>query len=770
MATGGTASNYVITDVNGLLTVNKALLTIQANDVNKTYDGTAFSGDPNGNNDTGFKYGQGEGNLGGTLVYTGTSQGDKNAGTYVITPGGYTSNDYAITFENGALNVAKAALTVTADDQSKTYGGTDPTLTYTPSGTLYGGDTYSVITGVGLTTTTGAAATAGTHTIGFTADGTATNYNITDVTGTLHVAQAPLLVTANSDSKTYDGTAYSGDSKGVTYNQFYYGQDQSVLTGTLTYSGTSQGAVNAGTGYTIIPSGYGTSNGNYIVSYANGGLTINKASLTVTADDQMKTFGDPDPTLTYTPTGTLYGTDTYGVITGVSLSTTTGAAATGGTHPIVATGGTATNYNIVDVNGLLTVNKALLTIQANDVTKTYDGTAFSGDPNGNSDNGFKYGQGEGNLGGTLVYTGTSQGDKNAGTYVITPGGYTSNDYTISFLNGALLVNKAPLTVTADDQSKTYGGTDPTLTYTPSGTLYGGDTYSVITGVGLTTTTGAAATAGTHTIGFTADGTAQNYVITDVTGTLNVAKADLTVTGDDKTKTYGGPDPTLTLHRGRPALLRGYLRSCDRRQPVDRNGFGRDGGDARHHHDRGRGFELQYHRRGRRAERGQGEPDRHADPQTKLFGTTFTFKGTEFKDTGLVYGDTLTNVGLTSSGTPATATPGTYGIAYTAGSATGTGLGNYNLVFNSNKFVVTPGIVGAPSIPGTLRYLYDQFVHIAYDENVYGDRHYYELEVPGTITRELPQALQGIGTGSSMIHTTVGMETVYEVDRFQTYRH
>ena len=95
--------------------------------MNKTYDGTAFSGDPNGNNDTGFKYGQGEGNLGGTLVYTGTSQGDKNAGTYVITPGGYTSNDYAITFVNGALNVAKAALTVTADDQSKTYGGTDPT-------------------------------------------------------------------------------------------------------------------------------------------------------------------------------------------------------------------------------------------------------------------------------------------------------------------------------------------------------------------------------------------------------------------------------------------------------------------------------------------------------------------------------------------------------------------------------------------------------------------------------------------------------------------
>ena len=62
-----------------------------------------------------------------------------------------------------------------------------------------------------------------------------------------------------------------------------------------------------------------------------------------------------DPALTYTPSGTLYYGDTYSVISGVVLATATGAAATAGTHAITASGGTAANYAIADVNGTLTV-------------------------------------------------------------------------------------------------------------------------------------------------------------------------------------------------------------------------------------------------------------------------------------------------------------------------------------------------------------------------------------------------------------------------------
>src|SRR5207247_2049471 len=70
------------------------------------------------------------------------------AGTHIITATGGTAANYEVATANGTLTVSQAAaLTATADAKSKVYGAADPTLTYTPSGTLYYSDTYSVISG-----------------------------------------------------------------------------------------------------------------------------------------------------------------------------------------------------------------------------------------------------------------------------------------------------------------------------------------------------------------------------------------------------------------------------------------------------------------------------------------------------------------------------------------------------------------------------------------------------------------------------------------------
>ena len=78
----------------------------------------------------------------------------------------------------------------------------------------------------------------------------------------------------------YNNMPYTGGN-GVTYNGFVSGQNASVLSGTILYGGTSQGAVNAGT-YTIIPSGQGSS--NYAITYVNGTLTINPLPIAVVLD------------------------------------------------------------------------------------------------------------------------------------------------------------------------------------------------------------------------------------------------------------------------------------------------------------------------------------------------------------------------------------------------------------------------------------------------------------------------------------------------------
>ncbi len=82
---------------------------------------------------------------------------------------------------------------------------------------------------------------------------------------------APLAVTANAATKTYDGAAYSGGN-GVSYSVA-----SPALSGTLAYGGTSQGAINAGS-YVVAPTGLFSNQQGYDISFVNGALTIAAAT------------------------------------------------------------------------------------------------------------------------------------------------------------------------------------------------------------------------------------------------------------------------------------------------------------------------------------------------------------------------------------------------------------------------------------------------------------------------------------------------------------
>ncbi|WP_042688683.1 MBG domain-containing protein, partial [Azospirillum sp. B506] len=342
----------------GALTVNQAALTVTANNASKTYDGLAYSGG-NGVSYSGFVNGETAAVLGGALAYGGTAQGAVNAGTYTLTASGLSSANYAISYAPGALTVNQAALTVTANNASKTYDG----LAYSGgNGVSYSGfvngETATVLGGtLAYGGTAQGAVNAGTYTL--TASGLASgNYAISYAPGALTVNQAALTVTANNASKTYDGLAYSGGN-GVSYSGFVNGETAAVLGGALAYGGTAQGAVNAGT-YTLTASGLNSA--NYAISYAPGALTVNQAALTV------------------------------------------------------------------------------LTVTANNASKTYDGLAYSGG-NGVSYSGFVNGETAAVLGGALAYGGTAQGAVNAGTYTLTASGLNSANYAISYVPGTLTINQ-----------------------------------------------------------------------------------------------------------------------------------------------------------------------------------------------------------------------------------------------------------------------------------------------------------------------------------------
>jgi filamentous hemagglutinin family protein len=538
------AANYTLTFNNPsmfALSITQRALNVAANADVVTYNAQAFSGG-NGVIITGFAPGESAANLGGTLAYTGNSQGEVNAGTYTITPGGLTDGNYAITFTNATLTINQAALTVTANPAGKNYGDADPTLSFTPTGQLFGADTYSVISGVNLSTATGAAATAGTHPIVVTG-GTATNYAITDVNGVLTVGKAtvPLTVTANPQGKVYGGT--DPTLTDTVTGPLFYGDTAATISGIMLSTTTGQ-AATAGTHPIIVTGGMAA---NYNVNPVNGVLTVTPAPLTVTANPVSQAYnGIPFSGGNGVAIGGFVYGQTASVLSGaLAYAGNSQGAVNAGSYAITPGGLSSPNYAITFVNGALTIGQAALTIAANNDTLTYNAQPFSGG-NGVTLTGLANGDSISSLGGTLTYGGNSQGATNAGTYAITPGGLTSTNYVITFANGVLTINKAPLTVTADPKSKAYGDADPALTYTASGQLFGGDTYGVISGVNLSTATGAAATAGTHPI-LATGGTATNYAITDVNGVLTVSKATnpLVVTVDDKNKVYGGPDPTLT---------------------------------------------------------------------------------------------------------------------------------------------------------------------------------------------------------------------------------
>ena len=519
--TAGTNYDLQIVGSPATFAIAKAELTVTADAKSKVYgaaeptltytaSGTLYYGDAYSSVITG-------------VTMSTTTLAAASTGTHPITISGGTSANYNITHVAGTLTVAKAELTVTADDQSKVYGATDPTLTFTASGNRFYGDAYTVITGVTMATSTGSAATAGTHDITISG-GTAVNYNVTHVKGTLTVNQASLTVTADNKSKVYGAAdpALTFTPSGV----LYYGDAYALITG-VSLSTPTDGAATAGV-HDITISG-GTAD-NYIVTHVKGALTVAKAELTVTADSKSKVYGASEPTLSYTASGTLLYTDTYSVITGVTMGTLTAANATAGTHPITITGATAANYNITTVGGVLTVEKAVLTAKADNQTKVYKTV--------NPTLTFQYSDWV--YGAEIIDTPPTIGttvttDSDAGSYpgFITLSGGLDNNYTFSFGAGNFLVSKVPLTITADNKSKCYDGSiyNGGYTATYSGFVGGEDEKELDTQVSYTGTAIAATGVGAAYSIVPGGAYSENYSFTYNNGSLAIYALPLpTITG------------------------------------------------------------------------------------------------------------------------------------------------------------------------------------------------------------------------------------------------
>jgi gliding motility-associated-like protein len=119
----------------------------------------------------------------------------------------------------------------------------------------------------------------------------------------------------------------------------------------------------------------------------------------------------------------------------------------------------------------------------------------------------------------------------AGSYAIILSGGSDNNYDLTLVNGTLEIEKAPLTITVDDKTRVYGGSNPDLTISYSGFVLGQDQSVLDTLPVAETDANADSDAGNYDINVSG-AAAKNYSIIYNKGTLNIEKADQTITFAD----------------------------------------------------------------------------------------------------------------------------------------------------------------------------------------------------------------------------------------------
>jgi MBG domain (YGX type)/YDG domain len=267
------------------------------------------------------------------------------------------------------------------------------------------------------------------------ADGTngglASNYSIAaGGTTAANITAKNLTYSTSASNKTYDGNttavAMLGGLTGLV------GAEMVIATSTgATFNTKDVATANLVTvnGVTLANGTNGGLASNYqIAAGGTAAANINPASLTVTANNVAKTYGQTVTLAGFTSSG-LIGSETIGSVNQSSAGAAPTANVAGGPYVITASnaaGGSfsASNYAITYVNGVLTVTPATLTQTANPASFVSGTTipALSGTVTG-----FMNGETlAGVTTGLLTFITTTASTAPAGSYAINGSGLTVN--------------------------------------------------------------------------------------------------------------------------------------------------------------------------------------------------------------------------------------------------------------------------------------------------------------------------------------------------------
>ncbi len=453
------------------------------------------------------------------------------AGSTTLTLSQKASKNYTAASKTIKISVNKAPLTVTADNATRPYGSANPTFTLSYTG-FVNGETEAALA-VKPTATCSATSTspAGTYDI-TAAGGKSDNYSFSYKKGTLTITSSSVQISISPiGEKKYGDAAF--DLQATSPNQ------ETPITYTVadpTVARIDNGRV------TILKAGSTTitarqaASANYGEASASTPLVIKKASLTASVNNATRRYGEENPAFSFSYKGFVNGETETVLAVKPSASCNATAKSIVGTYDIVTTGnGSDENYDISCTSGTLTIEKALLTATVEQTTRRY------GEENPTFAliyKGFANNETESVLTSPPSATCNASPVSPAGKYDITVNGGNDENYEIECINSSLVVEKAVLTVTADNATRRYGEGNPVFSFSYKG-FVNGETEAVLA-VKPTATCEATpvSQAGKYDISISG-GNDENYDFIYIKGILTVEVSSLELTFSDfGEKSYG----------------------------------------------------------------------------------------------------------------------------------------------------------------------------------------------------------------------------------------
>ena len=343
------------------------------------------------------------------------------------------------------------------------------------------------------------------------------------------IEKTVITVKAKDGTATYDGKDHT--VSGFEATTFEVNGNKYTVTGlSATVTGKDAGNyTNEVTGTAVVKDAAGNNvTKQFTVKTENGSLDIAPKSVTVTAENKTKVFGEADPELTATVAGTV-GKDK------VKYTVAREAGEDVGHYSVIPTGEEIQgNYKVTYKNGDFEITKAgtmTLTpeLTGKDAEKVYDGQPLSGGATATVKEGTKITY---STDGGETWSETLPSITDVGTLNVTAKAENKNyeDVTVDY---TLTVKHRKVTVTGNNGNKVYGEADPELTATVAGTV-GKDK------VKYTVAREAGEDVGKYEITVKGDKLQGNYTVTYVAGTLTITSQSIDP-GTDPEK----PNPNYT---------------------------------------------------------------------------------------------------------------------------------------------------------------------------------------------------------------------------------